>query len=379
MITQHSSCCLKNGEIMTIEIIEPPIPGANPSTAAQFNESYNEYPVHFGWTDVGPQILRGEYVAWSRDRFFVGKIGGEVVGNVLLHSPADTNDLGLIMHVMTKSRHQGKGIISALLQAVYHVFANEGGMMLYLPTGSPVAARAYRKIGFVNHIGCGMRCLLPGNENFDESYFAPAGKVSIRKATWGDFSRFVALFNNTKLDGFVRFYAPFVELRAVAGFTFHRQYRWLFTELESGTGQLLVLENQKKRVVGVASLNRMPFYHEQHIGVLNFLVLPGYQNEAGELLEEIVNESATKGIDLVHAYISAIDHQKKEILIQSGFTEEACLKEHFRLEDSSRYDLLIYARHLAKNATFIMPPHKYYGGTPEYLLSEKNKAGEDVK
>ena len=236
MNTTYRSCELKSGETMTIEVLEPPIPGAAPSSRDEFDRSYNGFPVHFGWKDVGEQLLRGDYSQWSRDRFFVGKISEEVVGSVLLHTPADSAEIGLTLHVLTKTRHWNKGVQTRLYEALVEQFTGEGGMMLYLPTGNPIAARLYRNAGFVNHVGDGMRYLSPGNGDFDDTYLEYAGQASIRGATWGDLAGFALLHNNTRLDWLVRFYTPFVDWKVFSGFRFLGHYRRLITDVEQQKG-----------------------------------------------------------------------------------------------------------------------------------------------
>ncbi len=367
----QAKCRLKSGQFIEIEILEPPIQNCAPSTHEQFNRSSNEYPVHFGWEEEGRKILRGDYVAHSRDRFFVGKIDGEVAGSILLNTPRDEPDVGLTLQVLTKARHRNKGVVSHLLKTMVDVFVEEGGVMLYLPTNGPIAARAYRKVGFANHIGCGMRYLAPGQEAFDASYFTYHGKGRLREAKWGDFARFVALYNSPTITDMVRHYVPFLDLRCIRGFTFHRHFRRLIAASEQGKARVLVLCNAKKRMVAAASLHEPPSFHEQHVGVLNFVVVPAYAYELPELLHAIIEHAGESGSEILHTYVADADEAKRELLASLGFEEEGRFRGCLKLPEGNGFDLLLYARHLPEQEVFPRSQSTYYGGIPDYVTNER--------
>ena len=354
-VREYGSRRLKSGETMAIKVFEPPV-----------GEPYRSFDRLYWWDDMRDRVLDGQYSSSSLDRFFVGEVAGEIVGNVLLCAPADTRDVGLVEFVFTVPEHRSKAIMSRLLAVLIEDFRREGGTMLLLCTVNPVAAELYRKAGFVPHIGDGWRYLAPGNEDFDDDYLADSGEGTVRAATFGDMARFAALYNNPRLDWFTRYYVPFVEWRVFHGFRFEGHFRRLLNDSESGAGHLLVLESPTRRVVAAASLNEVPSYHEQHVKVLSFISAPAYVRQTASLLLAVVEESRSTGTAIVQTYVADFEEEKKRVLGEAGFDEEARLRNNLKMEGGETADLLVYARELQSGRELLRGPDQYYGGRQAY-------------
>ena len=342
---------LKNGETMTVKVMEPPL-----------QAPYTGYDRLYWWPDVRDKVLAGEYAESSMDRCFVGEIGGEFAGSVVCNAPARTKELGLVEFVWTEPKHRRKGIMTHLLDALIEDFGHEGGKMLHLCTSNPAAAALYRNAGFVHHIGDGMRYLYPGNEAFDEVYLAYGGPATIMEGAYGDMASWAALYNNPGLDWFVRYYIPWFERRVFDGFRFEGQYRKLVADAENGAGQVLVLENAAGRVVAGASLSEVPSYYEQHVKVLNLACAPAYFAELDGLIEAIVTRAEKDGTEIVDAYVVDSEAGKKEVLERVGFREGARLRGHIKLEGGENADFVIYTRELQPARLHKKGHGEYYGG-----------------
>ena len=350
-IRETSSRKVKSGETMVVKVMEPPIP-----------EPYRRIDRLYWWEDLREKVLQGAYSRSSLDRFFVGEIGGEFAGCVLCIAPTDTRDVGLVSFVYTEPEHRTKGVMTQLLGALIEDFDRGGGKMIHLCTANPVAFDLYSKAGFVPLIGDGMRYLSPGNEDFDEAYLAYAGKATVRKATFGDMARFVVLYNNPRLDWFVRYYIPFDEWRVFKNFRFEGHYRRLIKDAERGAGRLLVLENPERRVVAGASLTEVPSYHEQHVSILNIISSPSYFDELDTLLEAIVGEAESDATEIIQIYLADFEQDKKDILESVAFVEGARLRDYLKLDGGETRDMLVYTRRLDASRTVMKGPDQYYGG-----------------
>jgi RimJ/RimL family protein N-acetyltransferase len=106
-------------------------------------------------------------------------------------------------------------------------------------------------------------------------------------------------------------------------------------------GALLALENPRQRVVGMAILERLDTFYEQHVATLSFRVCPDYFQQASELLKAAAQRARELSIKILNIYIAECDDEQKELVKAAGFSEEARLRDRLR-NGSEWMDLLIY-------------------------------------
>ena len=105
---------LKNGEKMVVKVLEPPL---------------GEYGDKVGaWRDLREDLLSGELEEWLVAPYFVGEIGGEVVGSMAYYAGVGRPEVGLVEFVQTAEAHRRKGGSSALMEELVKDFRGRGGM-----------------------------------------------------------------------------------------------------------------------------------------------------------------------------------------------------------------------------------------------------------
>lgn len=352
---------LPDGEELVIRVIEPPLGGYADKVGI--------------WKGIRERLSRGDFVESSIDRFFIGEVHGEVAGSMsIVGVSRDTEDVGCVEFVQTHPRHRRKGIASCISQVMLEMFKEDGGIALYLCTVNPVAYKLYRKQGFNPYVGDGLRYLIPGNEDFDETFLSYGGEATVRDAKWCDIGRLCVLYNHPKPDWLIKDYLQ----RVFRKIRFESHFVRMFNEAQGNYGALLVLENPKKRVVGSASLIEMKSFYEQHVKILDFRVHPTYFHQTNYLLESIIKKAQETKTETIQAYVADCDKEKKRLLMDAGFMEEARLKERLKTAEG-RIDLLIYALKLEEMDSFPKDISYYYGGRPSFFLEDETALEEAVR
>ncbi|MDP8219078.1 MAG: GNAT family N-acetyltransferase [Candidatus Theseobacter exili] len=151
---------LKNGE--TMEVIEV-LPG---SDLAEGVSKLLGHKNRFYREDI-KNILAGSNLADSEHRFFVGRINGELVGNVWIGMRTHGPHFSELGHVYISPKHRSKGISTVLMKHAMERLKEFGVEACHLRTGNPVARQLYLKYGFFDVLGHGM-WWIPGGEGIDE-------------------------------------------------------------------------------------------------------------------------------------------------------------------------------------------------------------------
>jgi GNAT superfamily N-acetyltransferase/RimJ/RimL family protein N-acetyltransferase len=343
---QVSTTTLANGRTLTIRVVEPPLG----DLADQ---------IEYWWRDIRAPLLAGDLAATSLDRFVIGELDGAYVGSMTYATPRDTRDVAALEMVWTRADQRRQGIASALLRHTLADFLAGGGVAMYLCTVNPHAFAVYAQHGFQPLIGDGMRYLAPGQAAFDQTYFAPAGPATIRPGVWGDLARVSALYNQPQPDWLIKDYPR----RVFRDMRYEGHYRQVWRPASLGRGTLLVLENPRRRLVGLASLVEVDSFWEQHVGTLDCFACPAYLAQLPELIAAVLDQARAGPLELVQAFIAAVDTTKGDLLTRCGFQVEARLPDRLRL-DGQPVDLLLFSRRLRHPPGSRHPLGSYYGARP---------------
>ena len=173
-----------------------------------------------------------------------------------------------------------------------------------------------------------------------------------------------SLYNQPQPDWLVKDYPR----RVFRDIRYEGHYRrvWLPTQERQGT--VLVLENRRQRVVGIASTVAVDSYVEQHAHVVDCWACPAYLAQLPELLSAVVERARAAGAEVLQAYLAESDRAKQEAFQEAGFREEARLRDRLRVDAAPRrrQDLLVYHLSLDRRASPVHPESSFYGARPAF-------------
>lgn len=142
---------------------------------------------------------------------------------------------------------------------------------------------------------------------------------------------------------------------------FESHFMKLLKRIENQKGACVVLENARNRVVGVAALERVDTFYEQHVATLSFRVCPGYFAQVPALLDAAAKKAGELSIGLLQVYVADCDDDQKELVKAAGFSEEARLRNRLR-NGQEEVDLLVYTMSLPGPIRPLRGEGDYYGG-----------------
>ena len=335
---------LRSGEILSIQIAEPPFP--------EF-----EGKVTCWWTSVAEPLLAGEFRPVLRTPYYIGEIDGEVVGYMVLMVSVDSPEVGVVEFVITVENHRRKGVSSALLGALVGDFVDSGGQALYLCTSNPHAGRLYESHAFSYHVGDGMRFLAPSAAGFDDLFFSRSGDGIVRPAHWGDLPKSAALFNHHKPEWMIK-----DDLTdCIRDTRFESHFINLLKRIQEDRGVCFVLENEARRVVGAVAAERRNTVSEQHVATMSLRIVPAYTDQTGDLLSAVQVGAAEIGISCLETRVVARDVDYQYLVETAGFEYQATLRGRFQADGRSE-DIVLYAKFLDGAAAAPRSGAEYYGG-----------------
>jgi len=356
-----SEVCLKNGETLSVKIIDP-IKGVSQTYADELGDLIiqpkssliskdNWFYQRSSVISIGEaayirRSLNGMFKGHCRDHYYVGHVKGRIVGNVKIATAIDRPDVGCLGAVFTDPNHQGKGIGTILSNFAINTFELEGGKCLQLGTESPIAHHIYEKCGFQYYNGHIMRWLADGEtmREFDTHLFADTGNAKVREANWGDIPKMGYLYSLPNHPWFIKDYREGIFSHpTITPIRFFSIFAQMILRAEASQGLLLTLESPSRWVVGVASLLPVDLKNQRHVQILDYYVHPNYFHQTTVLLETAIEAAKERETDLIRAYLASNDSNKNEYAVEVGFSLEATLRNQFKVGGQS-FDLEIYKR-----------------------------------
>jgi len=328
---------LKSGERMTIKLIVPP------------QEDYAEKLCHFLEHKSDDQFrgirqrLQAKYVQRCIDKYFIGEIGGQIVGQAWYGVPRGRTGIGNFGHVYTEPCHRRKGITTALMKVLVEDFAKEDNAKCVLCGAGQVAGAIYAKFGFQFIVpgakSGGMALLKKGVAKdfaeLEEKYFAPGLAVKVREGDIGD---------RHDCDRMLDLSQGMKELRARWHTVFIAHQVPTFIDalfcVEDGKGLTTVIENSAGSILGYAFVLNLGSRYEGEFKVMDFVLHPNYLSHAAFFAGETVKIAQKAGIPETHAFVASCDSKKVAALRDAGFREEYRFTDKFVLAEK-RYDIVV--------------------------------------
>ncbi|RKY02012.1 hypothetical protein DRP77_08610 [Candidatus Poribacteria bacterium] len=314
---------LKTGEVMEVGVVEAPDEEHAPGIASLLAHK----PPIFKWHIE--RSLREE-LDQLETRFYIGKLGDEVIANVMT---VEHLGVGILGHVFTRPDHRRKGACTAVMSRLMEDFRGRGGRALYLGTG-------YDSPPYWIYHSFGFRSVVPGSgfmryftsPDFEESWFAPSD-VRVKEVEWHDWGKMTALTGIVEGD-----WLRSVVLPIYGPTNFEGGFLGLKKELEEGKRfrEVKLMESKGTgATVGFAILADDPRW-KGDVCLLDLFVHPNFWEEADELLDSL-NLPDKK----VQCYADSRSKRKIDLLLGRGFEEEGVMKGQIS-KGRERLDVLIF-------------------------------------
>ncbi|HGE72848.1 TPA: N-acetyltransferase [Candidatus Poribacteria bacterium] len=322
MYTKLSNVKLKSGEDMEIGVVLAP--------DQEHSEAIVKVLHHKGepWLTHVNKALDGT-ITDLETRFYIGKLNGQVVANIMT---VEYNHTGILGHVFTIPEQRRKHICTLIMEQQMNDFKRRGGVLL-LGTGFDSAPYwIYHSFGFRSVLENSGFMRFSTDDNFEEKHFT-YGKVKAVDVQWKHWPLMAVLMSvketeilksvSSGLYGIVNFEGGFLNF---------------MKRLEDGNIKAKVLESESGAVVGCITLEQ----DHRWAGKTYILDMFMHKNFIVNYDDLINSMELPEG--KIQCFIMANSPDEKiNALKKSGFEQEALLKNQF-FWDNKRFDVCLFSK-----------------------------------
>lgn len=338
MITVIGDVIFKSGEKMVIKVIQP------------LQEDYAERLCRFlgSWLVRNVTAFRsvekrlyGKYIDYCIDRYFVGEIDNQIVGQAWYGLPKERTGIGNFGNVYTEPSYRRKGIATELVRVLVEDFLQKDGKCLLCDAGQ-IPGKVYEGFGFkFIQDGAGPMALIKKEvasnfQELDRWYFEAGLDVRVREGNIGDrhdcdrmldFSRGINEIKDSWHKTFIASQVP----------TFHDALFYV----EDGKGIVTVIESSKRSILGYAFVLNLGSELECNFKILDFIIHPDYFDKAGYFIKETGRIANLAGVTEIYSFSPTCDEEKVSALQKAGFRKEYKFTNKFKI-DKECFDIVVF-------------------------------------
>lgn len=264
-------------------------------------------------------------------RFYVGKVDGHVITNIMI---VESEGVGILGHVFTLPKQRRKGACKGVMGYQMEDFRQRGGRALYLGTGyNSHPYYIYHSFGFESVFPESGFMKYHVNADFEERYFSSA-PVEPKSIEWHDWPKVTALSGIVGSDALRSLawdvYGPTNLEGGFLGFKHDLETADVYDD-----AKLLITSDGA--IVGWATVNRDTRW-KPATAVLDLFFHPNFADDVPALLSAVEFPESK-----VQCYVDSSSDKKAEVLETAGFTCEGQLKNQFRYGGQD-YDVSVFAR-----------------------------------
>lgn len=332
MYDKLGEVALKTGERMEVGVITAP----DEPHAEEVKQFLGHKPGNYKW-----HIERcvTEVLDALETRFYVGKLDGRVITNIMT---VEHEGVGILGHVFTVPEQRRKGACKGVMAYQMEDFRQRAGRALYLGTGyNSHPYYIYHSFGFESVFPESGFMKYHVNSDFAERYFArsesaPTEDVGAepKSIEWHDWPKVTALSGIVGWDTLRSLrWGVYGPTNMEGGFLSFKNA--LETEDVYDDAKLLITSGGA--IVGWATVSRDTRWHPT-TGVLDLFFHPNFVDAVPTLLSAVTFPDVK-----VQCYVDSGAEKKAAVLEEAGFTCEGRFKDQFAYGGQD-YDVLVFAR-----------------------------------
>lgn len=297
------------------------------------------------WKTGWEQRSSGKLIGECQDKFMFAYLEQELVGRIWY---TVKNDFATFGWVFTSDKYRGLGISTKLIEYTLDFLDKEPGLRAtYLGVGvnKPIPRAMYSKHGWRPYNDAPNTCIMRRFKNavnipdFDALYFTGKEPYQVRSGKRSDLPGLEALYNLMEETAwFGRNYVHDIYGRvAVEG-----QIDAIFNEVDQGRAIVEVLEDARKKILGVGYCRRSEVeLRSNH--ALDFFIAPKVKPETLFLLNYMLDQPVIRQTGNIITSQSSGDPSKIELLAALGFRETERIGG-YHSDGNKKFDRLVFCR-----------------------------------
>ena len=315
---------LKTGERMEVGVITAP----DMPHAEEMKQFLGHKPGNYKW-HIERCVI--EVLDALETRFYVGKLDGDVITNIMT---VESEGVGILGHVFTLPQQRRKGACKGVMGYQMEDFRQRTGTALYLGTG-------YNSHPYYIYHGFGFESVFPESgfmkyhvdADFEARYFTPT-PAHPKPVEWHDWPKVTVLSGIVGWDTLRSLkWGVYGPTNLEGGFLSFKHD----LEIEDAYADAKLLIASSGAIVGWATVGRDARW-QPATAVLDLFFHPNFADSVPALLSAVSFPESK-----VQCYVDSGAEQKAAVLETAGFACEGRLKDQFVYGGQS-YDVLMFAR-----------------------------------
>ncbi len=276
------------------------------------------------------EAMHGDYGAALVIASALVRCRGAAVATATVHFASDRPEVAVLGGVVTHPAHRRRGLAGQAIERAL-ALAEDAGCRVCLLGTTMRPRNVYHEHGFAWHNGAVMR-RAPGNDTFEQTYFAADQSVEIRKADWGDLPGLSLLLAQPLALGCLDYLRGLMSgnvsplERCLSNFP----VLWYATSAQDGAFSMLA-EPVTGRIFGFGTVTRAPGPARRHTATVDLAVHENYSAHMEALLAHLLDGCRKLGVQQAHAFVADGDRVKLDCLREQGFRDTARLPAALRL------------------------------------------------
>ena len=324
MYDKLGEAVLKTGERMEVGVITAP----DMPHAEEMKQFLGHKPGNYKW-----HIERcvTEVLDALETRFYVGKLDGHVITNIMT---VESEGVGILGHVFTLPQQRRKGACKGVMAYQMEDFRQRTGTALYLGTGyNSHPYYIYHSFGFESVFPESGFMKYHVNADFEGRYFTPT-PAHPKPVEWHDWPKVTALSGIVGWDALRSLkWGVYGPTNLEGGFLSFKHD----LETEDAYADAKLLSASSGAIVGWATVGRDARW-QPATAVLDLFFHPNFADAIPALLSAVAFPASK-----VQCYVDSSAEKKVEVLETAGFTCEGRFKDQFTYS-GQHYDVLVFGR-----------------------------------
>ncbi|HGJ66401.1 TPA: hypothetical protein ENS27_13645 [bacterium] len=323
MYKKLSDAKLKTGEDLEIGVVFAP-DQENAEGVAKVLHHKGE-----PWLSHVNRALSGD-IKELETRFYVGKLDGQIVANIMT---TEYNRTGILGHVFTMPEQRQKGICKFIMEQQMADFKRRGGGILILGTGfNSHPYWIYHSFGFRSIIENTGYMRFSTEDDFEQKYFTPSSVKAV-DVQWKHWSVINVLMSVHEAE-----LVKSVSAGRYGIFNFEGGFLHFINQIEEGKLNAKLLESESGAVVGCITIEQ----DRRWAG--NTYILDMFMHKNFFSHYDVLLNSMELPEGKIQCFIDAnAPREKINALEKAGFEHEALLKKQFSW-CNDLYDVILYSR-----------------------------------
>ncbi len=323
MYKKLSDAKLKTGEDLEVGLVLAP--------DAENAEGVAKVLHHKGdpWLSHINRALSGD-IKELETRFYVGKLDGQIVANVMT---TEYNRTGILGHVFTMPEQRRKGICSFIMEQLMADFKSRGGGVLLLGTGYDSHAYwIYHSFGFRSLLENSGFMRFSTEDDFEQKHFTPSGvkAVDVQWKHWPVMNVLTSVYETELVKS--------VASGRYGILSFEGGFLSFINQIEEEKINAKLLESESGAVVGCITLEQDRRWAGRTY-ILDMFMHKNFLSHYDALLNSMKLPEGK-----IQCFIDAnAPEEKVDALKKAGFGSEALLKKQF-VWDGESHDVIMYSK-----------------------------------